>query len=118
MCLDPVCMIGCPVGSIRRTKDLNMLIEDWCIGCGVCANQCPYNSIQMHSAAEFAAKSAAADGKPAAPERKERAVVCDQCSSLPQGPACVYACPHDAAFRVNAREYFQVKIEARQAAGV
>ena len=32
-----------------------------------------------------------------------RAVVCDQCSSLPeQMPACVHACPHDAAMRVDA----------------
>lgn len=108
MCMDPVCMIGCPVGSIRRTKDLNMLIEDWCIGCGVCANQCPYNSIQMHDRSEFevAVKAKADPAAPAAPERKEKAVVCDQCSSLPQGPACVYSCPHDAAFRVNARDFF------------
>ena len=106
MCMDPVCMIGCPVGSIRRTKDLNMLIEDWCIGCGVCANQCPYNSIQMHDRAEFERAQAKAGGAAAAPDRKEKAVVCDQCSSLPQGPACVYSCPHDAAFRVNARDFF------------
>ncbi|MGD9688923.1 MAG: cyclic nucleotide-binding domain-containing protein [Phycisphaerales bacterium] len=116
MCLDPVCMIGCPVGSIRRTKSLNMLIEDWCIGCGVCANQCPYNSIQMHDRAEFV--STAPKGAGGAPERKEKAVVCDQCSSLPQGPACVYACPHDAAFRVNAREFFQVSVGGREPAGV
>jgi len=25
-----------------------MVIEDWCIGCGMCAKQCPYGSIQMH----------------------------------------------------------------------
>ena len=30
------------------------------------------------------------------------AVVCDLCSSLPSGPACVHACPHEAALRVNA----------------
>jgi len=118
ICLDPVCMIGCPVGSIRRTKDLNMFIEDWCIGCGVCANQCPYNSIQMHDRSEFAAAKPSGGGgaKSAAPERKEKAVVCDQCSSLPQGPACVYSCPHDAAFRVNAREFFQVTLPARSPA--
>jgi hypothetical protein len=33
----------------------------------------------------------------------EQAVVCDQCSSLPGNRhACVYACPHEAAFRVDA----------------
>jgi hypothetical protein len=36
----------------------------------------------------------------------ERAVVCDLCSRLPQGPACVTACPHDAALRVDARANF------------
>ncbi|MBI3461483.1 MAG: cyclic nucleotide-binding protein, partial [Planctomycetes bacterium] len=36
-----------------------------------------------------------------------RAVVCDLCSSLPsQVPACVNACPHDAAMRVDARTEF------------
>jgi len=47
-CMDPVCMIGCPVGSIHRGNNQQMVIEDWCIGCGLCANNCPYGSIQMH----------------------------------------------------------------------
>jgi Fe-S-cluster-containing hydrogenase component 2 len=47
-CRDPVCMIGCPVGSIRRGDNLEIVIEDWCIGCQLCAKNCPYGSIQMH----------------------------------------------------------------------
>jgi CRP-like cAMP-binding protein/Fe-S-cluster-containing hydrogenase component 2 len=47
-CLDPVCMIGCPVGSIHRGDNREMVIENWCIGCGLCATNCPYGSIQMH----------------------------------------------------------------------
>jgi Fe-S-cluster-containing hydrogenase component 2 len=47
-CLDPVCMIGCPVGSIHRGDNGQIVIEDWCIGCGLCAKNCPYGSIQMH----------------------------------------------------------------------
>jgi CRP-like cAMP-binding protein/Fe-S-cluster-containing hydrogenase component 2 len=47
-CLDPVCLIGCPVGSIHRGNNGQIEIEDWCIGCGLCANNCPYGSIQMH----------------------------------------------------------------------
>jgi Fe-S-cluster-containing hydrogenase component 2/CRP-like cAMP-binding protein len=47
-CLDPVCMIGCPVGSIHRGDNREIVIEDWCIGCGLCGDSCPYGSIQMH----------------------------------------------------------------------
>jgi CRP-like cAMP-binding protein/Fe-S-cluster-containing hydrogenase component 2 len=47
-CRDPVCMIGCPVGSIQQGENGQIVIRDWCIGCGVCARQCPYDSIQMH----------------------------------------------------------------------
>lgn len=47
-CLDPVCMVGCPVGSIHRGDNGQMVIEDWCIGCGLCAQQCPYGALQMH----------------------------------------------------------------------
>jgi Fe-S-cluster-containing hydrogenase component 2 len=47
-CLDPVCMIECPVSSIRRGDNRQMVIEPWCIGCGKCADQCPYEAIQMH----------------------------------------------------------------------
>jgi Fe-S-cluster-containing hydrogenase component 2/CRP-like cAMP-binding protein len=47
-CLDPVCMRGCPVGAIHRGANRQMIIEDWCIGCELCARQCPYGSIQMH----------------------------------------------------------------------
>jgi CRP-like cAMP-binding protein/Fe-S-cluster-containing hydrogenase component 2 len=46
-CLDPVCMIGCPVGSIHRGDNGEMRIEDWCIGCELCAKNCPYGSIHM-----------------------------------------------------------------------
>ncbi|MEX0817969.1 MAG: 4Fe-4S binding protein, partial [Pirellulaceae bacterium] len=47
-CLNPSCMIGCPVGSIQRGGNGQIEIRDWCIGCGLCARQCPYDSIQMH----------------------------------------------------------------------
>jgi CRP-like cAMP-binding protein/Fe-S-cluster-containing hydrogenase component 2 len=46
-CLDPVCLIGCPVGSIHRGDNKEIVVEDWCIGCGLCADSCPYGSIRM-----------------------------------------------------------------------
>jgi Fe-S-cluster-containing hydrogenase component 2 len=53
-CLDPVCMVGCPVGSIHRGDNGQMVIEDWCIGCGLCAQNCPYDSIRMNDIAVIA----------------------------------------------------------------
>ena len=37
------------MGAIRRRDSLEIMIEDWCIGCGLCAQQCPYGNINMHS---------------------------------------------------------------------
>lgn len=109
-CIDPVCMIGCPVGAITRGDDGEIQIKNWCIGCELCANQCPYGSIQMNhlehpnlsAEQQQALEKFSGDVKPIS----QRAVVCDLCSSLPgQSPACVYSCPHDAALRVNSREF-------------
>jgi Fe-S-cluster-containing dehydrogenase component len=109
-CLDPVCMIGCPVGAINRGDNGEIQIRNWCIGCAMCADQCPYGSIQMNSLEETTALSAsqlASLGDSDIKSVSERAVVCDLCSSLPsRQPSCVYACPHDAAMRVNALEFF------------
>ncbi len=48
-CKDPVCLINCPVGSIHKGSNGQVVIEDWCIGCRRCAMQCPYGAIQMHA---------------------------------------------------------------------
>lgn len=112
-CMDPVCMIGCPVGAINRGDSGEIQIRDWCIGCSLCADQCPYGSIQMNvlpGTIELTDAQKAllggADLKPVS----ERATVCDLCSSMKsKQPSCVYACPHDAAIRVNALEFFFTK---------
>jgi CRP-like cAMP-binding protein/Fe-S-cluster-containing dehydrogenase component len=98
-CLDPYCMVGCPVGSIRRRNSREIIIEDWCIGCGKCAENCPYGNINMHGFEEYRAD-------PANPGRKvaalvQKATTCDLCTGLDGQPSCVYACPHDAAHRMT-----------------
>jgi Fe-S-cluster-containing hydrogenase component 2 len=98
-CTDPKCMIGCPVGSIRRGDSLEIQIEDWCIGCERCANQCPFGNINMIEVAAAPAAPRTGEASPAE-AAKLRATVCDLCSGY-DGPNCVYACPHDAAIRVN-----------------
>lgn len=112
-CMDPVCMIGCPVGAINRGDTGEIQIRDWCIGCCLCADQCPYGSIQM---TELPGKVELTDAQKALlggadlKPVSERATVCDLCSSLSsKQPSCVYACPHDAAMRVNALEFFITK---------
>ena len=102
-CRDPLCMVGCPVGSIRRRNSLEVIIEDWCIGCGLCANSCPYGNINLHP---FPVEL----DDPAHPGRKVasvrvKATSCDLCHDHAE-PSCVYACPHDAAHRVNPPEFF------------
>jgi Fe-S-cluster-containing hydrogenase component 2 len=98
------------VGAINRGDNGEIRITDWCIGCSLCADQCPYGSIQMNPVSgsvktDFAARSQAEGG--AFKSVTEQAVVCDLCSGLPsRDPACVYACPHDAARRVNAQSFF------------
>jgi CRP-like cAMP-binding protein len=103
-CMDPLCMTRCPVGSIRRKDTLDIVIEDWCIGCGNCAIDCPYGNINV-------VQVDVASGKQKA-EPRPKAVVCDLCVEFPE-PNCVRACPHDAAIRVEPKSFF-----ARDLAGM
>jgi CRP-like cAMP-binding protein/Fe-S-cluster-containing hydrogenase component 2 len=70
-CRDPLCMTQCPVGSIRRKESLEIIIEDWCIGCSKCAELCPYGNINMHSFE--VTKEMPVSEKKAAPAKKEAA---------------------------------------------
>ncbi len=96
-CSDPYCLVGCPVDAIHRDgQGKQIQIESHCIGCGLCANNCPYGNINMHPLPK-------GDGI------QHTATTCDLCSSI-VGPAnwrnvsCVFACPHNAAFRMTGDE--------------
>jgi CRP-like cAMP-binding protein len=102
-CRDPLCMVGCPVGSIRRRNSLEVIIEDWCIGCGLCARNCPYGNINLHPFEVMAEEGEHAGRQKAV--IKQKATSCDLCTHLKE-PSCVYACPHDAAHRVDPRKFF------------
>jgi Fe-S-cluster-containing hydrogenase component 2 len=109
-CMDPLCMTHCPVGAIRRKgSSLDIVIEDWCIGCCNCAQDCPYGAINVTDLG-----STLDPFKPGSEgvARKPKAVVCDLCREYPE-PNCVRACPHDAAIRIQPNFFF-----ARELAGV
>ena len=103
-------MIGCPVGSIRRRNSLEVIIEDWCVGCGLCATNCPYGNITVH---EFdalgnaeALQSVQADKDTGNTGKVRKATSCDLCHDLEE-PSCVYKrARHDAAHRVKPNEFF------------
>ena len=102
-CRDPLCMVGCPVGAIRRRGSMEIIIEDWCVGCGLCVRNCPYGNLNLHPF-----KVDVPD--PAQPSRmiagtRQKATGCDLCMEHEE-PSCVYACPHDAAHRVEPLAFF------------
>lgn len=103
-CSDPMCLVGCPTGAIRRAG-MGKVVEindNLCIGCKVCAVNCPYDAIVMHDTGEFWGQ----DALPAGLRGKERLLAskCDLCAGLDHGPACVESCPIGCAVRVGSLE--------------
>ena len=119
-CTDPHCMTGCPVDSIHRGKHLQIVIEDHCIGCGLCADNCPYGNIFMVPNRRKSIEVADGD-RPGQTVRvaQLKAATCDLCDakgvrSAP-APQCVASCPHEAASRMTGSELLRRVIERRQA---
>ncbi|MFO0824443.1 MAG: cyclic nucleotide-binding domain-containing protein [Gemmataceae bacterium] len=99
-CHKPYCMEGCPVDAIhRRGQHLEVVIENHCIGCGLCERNCPYGSIHMVAREQpNVAATAHPEGNPHMTAAR-RAVNCDLCGG--HEPYCVDSCPHIAAHRMT-----------------
>jgi CRP-like cAMP-binding protein/Pyruvate/2-oxoacid:ferredoxin oxidoreductase delta subunit len=100
-CEDPVCLVGCPTGAIRRTDvgDVVAIDDKLCIGCSTCANNCPYDAITMFETGDQWPADMIPEGLRG--KEKQLATKCDLCYTDPAGPACVRSCPHGCAFRVG-----------------
>jgi CRP-like cAMP-binding protein/Fe-S-cluster-containing dehydrogenase component len=111
-CEDPVCLLCSVNGIVRLPSGEITIVEDNCIGCGACAERCPYGNIRMHAVdapkASFllrllgvlglhARREALDELKPGA---ARLAVKCDLCAGYPDY-ACVTACPVGAMFRID-----------------
>ncbi|HKQ67819.1 MAG TPA: cyclic nucleotide-binding domain-containing protein [Polyangiaceae bacterium] len=112
-CEDPVCLLCSVNGIVRLPSGEITIVEENCIGCGACAERCPYGNISMHpvnppdhgfvfrlldliSGGALRAK-ALRELDPRAPRK---AVKCDLCAGH-DDYACVTACPVGAAFRID-----------------
>jgi Fe-S-cluster-containing hydrogenase component 2 len=116
-CHEPACVTECPVNAIHREGTaLEIQIDGRCIGCSLCAHNCPFGSIHMVEEGPDGVREVPPHPLPDARERaarqadgggraRLRAVNCDLCNDSPgTGPRCVYACPHDAAHRMTGPE--------------
>ena len=105
-CADPVCMIGCPTGAIHRESfGGNVVVnEETCIGCGMCATNCPYDAIRMTAVRNARGEFVVASSGEHAGAPVYKATKCDWCVDQPGGPACERACPHDALRRINMQD--------------
>jgi len=106
-CVDPVCLIGCPTGAIRRIEETRTVAIDdaACIGCQTCANSCPYSNIRMVEIRDT-------EGQPVLDESTNQPIIkatkCDLCFDTPGGPSCERACPHDALIRMDMQDPFSL----------
>jgi Fe-S-cluster-containing hydrogenase component 2 len=106
-------MSDCPADAIHKSSSGEVSIDDTCIGCGNCEENCPYGVIQM---AEVPATASVIDWLLRRPveESAKIAVKCDMCEGSKAGPACVSACPTGAAIRIHAEDV--VQLAAKRAA--
>lgn len=112
-CEDPKCLLCSVNGIVRMPSGEIKIVDENCIGCGACAQRCPYGNISMHPIAkkkqsfwfnllDLLSTSPRREQSLAAldPASRQIAVKCDLCSGY-SDYACVSACPVGAAFRVD-----------------
>jgi len=107
-----VCLLCSVNGIVRLPSGEITIIDDNCIGCGACAERCPYGNIRMHPVQapqeSFLVKLLGVLGMRARREALDElkpgaqriAVKCDLCAGYPDY-ACVTACPVGAMFRID-----------------
>jgi Fe-S-cluster-containing dehydrogenase component/CRP-like cAMP-binding protein len=112
-CADPACLLCSVNGIVRLPSGEIQIVEDNCIGCGACAERCPYGNINMHAVKkkkrgffpamfDFLARGSSREAALEAldPKIERVAVKCDLCAGH-SDYACVTACPVGANFRVD-----------------
>ena len=78
-CDSPDCANTCMSGALEKNLETGLVTydQDKCADCFMCVMNCRY-------------------GVPAVSPDRTRIIKCDFCAHLPEGPACVRACPKKA----------------------
>lgn len=81
-CAEPLCVANCPTGAMQKDPEDGTVFNDHdvCIGCGSCAQACPYGAPFIDEATHLSWK-------------------CDACRDIRAAggkPVCVEACPFRA----------------------
>jgi pSer/pThr/pTyr-binding forkhead associated (FHA) protein/CRP-like cAMP-binding protein/Pyruvate/2-oxoacid:ferredoxin oxidoreductase delta subunit len=118
-CVDPLCLFCSVNGIVREPSGEIRIVEENCVGCGACAERCPYDNIFMQPRAGLKRpllRRLLPDpilrllhvraGKVELEDFERVAVKCDLCVGHRDGPACVRACPTGAALRADPIELF------------
>ena len=99
--------MDCPTGAIVRAPGSKVIVIDdnACIGCGNCAQSCPYDNIRMVEIRDRSGRKIINEqsGRPV-----RKASKCDLCIDQLGGPACARACPHDALARIDTADRGQL----------
>ena len=81
-CAEPACVAVCPQGSMTKHDETGLVYNDpeICIGCGMCADACPYGAPQVDT-------------------EIMKSIKCDGCHERVEAgelPMCVQSCPQRA----------------------
>ncbi|AWM80843.1 hypothetical protein DKL61_11060 [Gammaproteobacteria bacterium ESL0073] len=111
-CDDAPCAAACPNGAIELKDEHVVVIQEKCIGCKTCVLACPFGAMQV----KVRTIPRVVNGQHIGVRYKAEALKCDLCSSNPQGPACIRACPTDALTLVKPVELEKIQRERQLAA--
>ncbi len=131
-CTDQRCITPCEYDSIKFDPVIREVVinESSCVGCTLCAQACPFESIEMVDVDDSSNPTYRDDfrvrlekdgslnfgpGKGRVAKPRRVANKCDHCYAYPT-QACVSACPTGALIEVSAYELFQERSPAAQAA--
>lgn len=98
-CEEPLCVIVCPTGSLKKDKKTGRVSSDkeLCIGCKMCVQACPFGVIQVNSNGKGVLKCE----------------LCIERTKKGENPACVSACPTHALKLVDSDESNKKKRQKR-----